>query len=284
MFSLSTLLELTHILDKYVPRVIDRLITALDMEHMVHPAYGKFTNDDKINIILKTLKHPQLKGSDFDSFPMDVLLFIVNQYYHYQDDKEFATSCFFDKTLLNIEYDKRFSYSHPALANSLKRDGYVVEGRIIKKALPTEIDEAKTENEVQHLLTKFKFSVAHGHLMQGITNHSQGNWAGANAQFRTFIESLLIDISNHLLPNNKCTTASSAIKLLSNTVNPPFLRRDLNEVESNTCDKPFIEGLWKRLHPQGNHPGLSDEDDSTFRYHISIVVGYNLLSRLSKQK
>ena len=75
----------------------------------------------------------------------------------------------------------------------------------------------------------------------------------------------------------------SSIILLSKTVSPAFLRADLNEVENNNCNKPFIEGFWKRLHPEGNHPGLSDEEDSTFRYHISIVVALNLLNRLTKR-
>ena len=84
------------------------------------------------------------------------------------------------------------------------------------------------------------------------------------------------------MPANKTDNAQSAITILSKTVNPPFLRADLNEVENSNCKKPFIDGLWKRLHPEGSHPGLSDEEDSTFRYHITIVVAYYLLKRLEK--
>jgi len=149
--------------------------------------------------------------------------------------------------------------------------------------LPNKIEEAKTESELFTLLNKYSFSTTKGHLEQAITIHSQGNWAGANGQFRPFIESLLIDICRIILPNNKCENTNAAINLLSKTANPPFLRSDLNEVENPNCSKPFIEGFWKRLHPEGTHPGLSDEEDSTFRYHITIVVAYYLLKRLSSR-
>ncbi|TIT17485.1 MAG: hypothetical protein E5W70_32070 [Mesorhizobium sp.] len=43
--------------------------------------------------------------------------------------------------------------------------------------------------------------------------------------------------------------------------------------------KNFINGLMKRLHPQGAHPGLSDEDDSTFRLHIVLLSARLLLTR-----
>jgi hypothetical protein len=91
-----------------------------------------------------------------------------------------------------------------------------------------------------------------------------------------------VEINNKILPGNPAQSAAQAIRLLSSTANPPFLREDLNEVEHANCKKPFIEGLWKRLHPQGSHPGLSDEEDSTFRYHAVIVVAYDLLKRLDK--
>ena len=158
----------------------------------------------------------------------------------------------------NIPYEDRFSYTFPSLANSLKRDGYIIKARTIKKLFPEEIEEARTENELFALLRKFNFTITKGHLEQAIQNHSQGNWAGANGKFRPFIESLLMDICKQIAPNNKCDSASSAINILSKTVNPPFLRTELNEVESNNCSKPFIAGLWKRLHPQGTHPGLSE--------------------------
>jgi hypothetical protein len=283
MLSFKTCIELINVIDNYIQKVVDRIFAAFDLEHKTHPTLGKFNKDDKINILLKALQFPPPKGPFSDSFQLDLLQYIVDHFYRYEDEPQNRSSMFYDNSLDNIPYDDKFSYKYPALANSLKRDGYIMKGRIIRKMLPTEIEEAKTESELFILLNQFNFSTTKGHLEQAILNHSQGNWAGANGQFRPFIESLLIDICKKLLPNNKCENASSAISLLSKTVNPSFLRADLNEVENNNCNKPFIEGFWKRLHPEGNHPGLSDEEDSTFRYHISIVVALNLLNRLTKR-
>lgn len=283
MISFKTCIELVNVIDNYVQKVVDRIFAVFDLEHKVHPTLGKFNKDDKINILIKTLKHPPSKGPFSDSFQLDLLQYMVDHFYRYEDESQNQNLMFYDKSLDHIPYDDKFSYKHLALTYSLKRDGYTIQGRTIRKMLPAEIEEAKTESKLFVLLNQFNFSTTKGHLEQAILNHSQGNWAGANGQFRPFIESLLIDICIKILPNNKCESASSAISLLSKTASPTFLRAELNEVENNNCNKPFIEGFWKRLHPEGNHPGLSDEEDSTFRYHISIVVALNLLIRLTKR-
>lgn len=283
MLSFKTCIELINVIDNYIDKVVNRIFAVFDLEHKVHPTLGKFSKEDKINILLKTLKHPPEKGPFSDSFQMDLLQYMVDHFYRYEDEPQNRSSMFYDSSLDHIAYDDKFSYKYPALANSLKRDGYIMKGRTIRKMLPSEIEESKTENELFLLLNKYNFSTTKGHLEQAILNHSQGNWAGANGQFRPFIESLLMDISKFLAPSNNCENASAAINILSKTVNPPFLRTDLNEVENKNCNKPFIEGFWKRLHPEGNHPGLSDEEDSTFRYHIAIVVAHYLLNRLSKR-
>lgn len=283
MLSLKTCIELVAVLDNYVSKVIDRIFVVFDIEHLTHPTLGKFSKEDKLNILLKTLKYPPAKGPFTDSFQLDLLQYFVDHFYRYEEENGSTKYVGYDPDFGSVNKENLFTYKHLALANSLKRDGYIIKERTIKKMLPEEIEEAKTESEVFILLNKFNFSTTRGHLEQAIKNHSVGNWAGANGQFRPFIESLLIDICKLLLPSNKCENAHTAINLLSKTVSPPFLRSDLNEVENPNCNKPFIEGFWKRLHPEGTHPGLSDEEDSTFRYHITIVVGYYLLRRLSNR-
>lgn len=283
MLSFKTCIELINVLDNYVVEFVDRIFFVFDIEHLIHPSNGKFSREYKINLLLKILNNPPAKGPFSDSFQIDLLQYMVDHFYRYEDDPKVRNSNFYDENE-HIIYEDRFSYKYQSLSNSLKRDGFIIQARLIKKMLPIEIVESKTESELFRLLRKFNFTVSSGHLEQAISNHSQGYWAGANAQFRPFIESLLIDICKRILPNNKCDSANSAINILSKTVTPPFLIEDLNEVESSKCNKPFIEGFWKRLHPHGNHPGLSDEEDSTFRYHISIVVAYYLLNRLLKRK
>jgi hypothetical protein len=278
MISIKSQIELLSVISQYSTKTIDRIFVVFDIDHLIKSPFEKYSTDDKLNILLKIMKRPPEKGPFTSDFNLDLLQYMVDLYYRNEDNgsnKGFAT----ERAVDYIDYDYRFSFEHKSLTYSLARDGYVMKGQTIRKQLPQEIEEAKSETELFLLLVKFNFEVPKGHLEQAISNHSQGNWAGANSQFRTFLESLLIGICNKIVPANKVESAQSAINILSKSIKPPFLREDLNEVENNNCKKPFIEGLWKRLHPEGSHPGLSDEEDSTFRYHIIIVVAHYLLRR-----
>lgn len=281
MLSYKTCIELAYVVEDYTTEVVDRIFYIFDLSYLIHPANGRKTKSEKINSLLIILKDPARKGPFTNSIQIDLLQYMLDHFYRYED--EIMDSGYKTYEPVQIPYDDKFAHKNKALSHSLKRDGYIIKGRNIKKLLPEEIEEAKTESELFDLLDKFSFKTTRGHLEQAIKNHSQGNWAGANSQFRPFIESLLIDISKIILPTHECESAAKAIKLLGNTANPPFLRPDLNEVESKNCKTPFVEGLWKRMHPEGNHPGLSGQADATFRYHSSIVFGYYLLNRLEER-
>lgn len=282
MISFKTCIELIHVLDGYNNQVIDRIFYVFGIDDLIHPANGRITTSDKINKLLIHLKYPPLKGPFSESVRMDLLQYLVDHYYRYLNNP-LKEDTYIESKNMYVRYEDLFTYYHLPLCNSLKLDGFSVHANVIKKSLPSEIQEAKTENELFTLLNKYGFLVAKGHLEQARNNHAQGNWAGANAQFRPFVESLLISICSIILPSNNCNTASAAIKLLGSTANPPFLLSTLNEIDNNNCRTPYVEGLWKRLHPAGVHPGLSDNEDSTFRYHTSIVFAHYLLKRLEKR-
>jgi hypothetical protein len=281
MLSLQTCIELIYVIDNLVEREIDRIFHVFNIYDLIRPSLIKISKEEKVNILLEQLKNTNLAGPFSESFQLDLLQYKIDQFYRYEENPKTPIIKVYSNEP-QVKMEDRFSDLYKTLCNSLKRDGYIIKARSIKKLLPAEVVEAKSESELFKLLNKFKFSISQGHLKQATNNHSLGNWAGANSQFRTFVESILTEICKYILPKNSCNNMGTAIKLLSLTANPPFLRTDLNEVESNQCDKPFIEGLWKRLHPEGSHPGLSDEEDSTFRYHVSIVFAHYLLSRLEK--
>ena len=99
------------------------------------------------------------------------------------------------------------------------------------------------------------------------------------------MESLFQEVTNYLLPQKAYTNIGDAINWLSNPtiLDPVLLQTHLNEVPSPNLNYPFINALYKRLHPTGSHPGLSDEEDCTFRYHTLIVFTRYLLSRLENR-
>lgn len=173
----------------------------------------------------------------------------------------------------------------PKLVNSLKHDGYVItDGGELKTMLPEGIKLVEKENELNSLLNKFGFTTTKGHIDQAISAHTRGDWASANAQLRSFMESLF-DLICGKLVSNKTTLpppGHQRRELLAK-LNPPFLLTALNEWEIG--DKGgFLQGLWKRLHPQGSHPGLSDEEDSTFRLHLMILTASYYLKRLDDKR
>ncbi|MER8451227.1 hypothetical protein NKG60_14615 [Mesorhizobium sp. M1428] len=58
-----------------------------------------------------------------------------------------------------------------------------------------------------------------------------------------------------------------------------FLAADRNEWTQD--GKNYVNGLFKMLHTEGSHPGLSDEDHSTFRLHVVLVTVRTFLRRLT---
>jgi hypothetical protein len=89
---------------------------------------------------------------------------------------------------------------------------------------------------------------------------------------------LLDGIAEHLDPT--ASTLGSGQLRRTKLAALEFLSIPLNEW--NNDGKGFINGLVKRLHPQGAHPGLSDEEDCTFRLHVVLLTAALLLRRFDK--
>jgi hypothetical protein len=172
-----------------------------------------------------------------------------------------------------------FQKHYAAIHRGLERDGFTIEDGQLRRALPDVLDLPKADDEVHALLHAYNLTTPRGHLDQAISAHSRGDWAAANAQFRPFVESLFDEIAEQLnrgvagLP----PPGHPRRQWLANT-NPPFFIAALNEWSND--GKGFVEGFYRRLHPAGAHPGLSDEDDSTFRLHLVLLVARLLLRRL----
>ncbi len=163
---------------------------------------------------------------------------------------------------------------------TLKQDGFVVTAGSLRRILPADIGLPTTESELIRLLDRHNFGTAKGHLEQAMENHARGNWAAANGQIRTFFDALLDAIAERL----DATAASlpSGLQRRLKLASLGFLSIPLNEWDNNGLG--FINGLVKRLHPQGAHPGLSDDDDCTFRLHVVLLTAALLLRRFDQGK
>jgi len=152
--------------------------------------------------------------------------------------------------------------------------------RMLPDAIP-DLSSREAEDELQTLLRKHSFTVSSGHLQQAINNFSLGNWAASNAQLRTFIEDCLSQISVRL--GCGANEDSATKRKFLGECDPPFLLADYNEWNSNVQKPQYVQGLWSRLHPEGSHPGLSEEDDATFRMQIVLISARLFMRRFDQR-
>lgn len=163
----------------------------------------------------------------------------------------------------------------------LERDGYVVQDGKLRHSLPETVDLPAADDEVHLLLDQLGLDTCKGHLDQAIDNHARGQWAAANAQLRTFIQGLFDDLATVIDPDASSKSAGEARRQHLANLDPPFLLRDFGEWSDD--GKNFVNGVFKRLHPHGSHPGLSEEEDCTFRLHLALIVARLFLRRTASR-
>lgn len=155
---------------------------------------------------------------------------------------------------------------------------------VLRRMLPDdvpELDFQEAESEIVQLLNKLNMPTPKGHLEQAISAFSREEWAASNAQLRTFFENYLDEIAVQL-DCDKSKTSKEKRDYLGN-LKPPFLSTDLNEWHINNQKPQYIQGLMSRMHPEGSHAGLSEEDDCTFRLQITLITARLLLRRFDKR-
>lgn len=156
---------------------------------------------------------------------------------------------------------------------------------ILRRMVPDNmpgLDFREAENEIAQLLNANGMITPKGHLDQAISAFSRGEWASANAQLRTFYESYLDEIAVALGCEKSASSKDKRDSL--GKLNPPFLSEGLNEWNANNQKPQYIQGLMSRMHPEGSHAGLSEEDDAAFRLQITLITARLLLRRFNKHE
>lgn len=152
------------------------------------------------------------------------------------------------------------------------------------RMLPSEVsglDMREAESEVVQLLRKHALVVATGHLSRAMSAFQRGEWSGANGELRNFLESYLNEIAVKL----GCDLGMDSRQkrdFLGAGVAPPFLLTEYNEWNAGGQKTPFVQALLSRMHPHGGHPGLSEEEDATFRLQINLITARLFLRRLDR--
>lgn len=153
------------------------------------------------------------------------------------------------------------------------------------RMLPNDVpglDFREAESEVVALLERSGFEVARGHIKRAVSAFQRAEWSSANGELRNFFESYLNEIAVAL----GCPTDgdSKAKRDFLGGVQPPFLLADYNEWNANNQKPQYVQGLMSRMHPHGGHPGLSEEEDATFRLQITLVTARLFLRRFNQRE
>lgn len=158
--------------------------------------------------------------------------------------------------------------------------------RELRRMLPDDVPETdfrEAANEIDTLLNQLNLPVAMGHLQQALSAFQRGEWSSANGELRNFYENYLNEIADALGYTGK-DDSKLRRDFLGADVTPPFLLSDYNEWNANNQKPQYVQGLMSRMHPHGGHPGLSEEEDATFRLQISLITARLFLRRFKKRK
>lgn len=250
-FSRNTIIEALKLFEGWHTAEFERYLLQFELENVAPPSIG--SKPKRINAVMSYfISNPSLVGPKGANIVLETIEFIFKS-------RQGANPA---------EY-------YPSLVHSLQLDGYAInsDGTLVS-ILPVSVPLAAKQTEVESQLLKFGFSIAEGHLKQANSAHTRGDWAAANSQMRTFVESLFDSFAEKLLPAPLPATSHLKREGLAK-LNPPFIDPSLNEWDfSQHGGCGFVQGFWKRLHPDGSHPGLSDEDDCTFRLQLVYLVAH----------
>ena len=259
-FSRSTIIEALGYLEGWSTNEFDRYLLRFSLEDVTPASMG--SKPTRINgLIAYFISNPQQNGPGGSNIIMETIEFIFKKH----------SNCggFSSATLID---------SFPALSHSLNLDGYSInDNGTLNTIVPVSLPIAPKQSVVEQLLIAHGFTVADGHLKQALNAHTRGDWAAANSQMRVFVESLFDSFADKLLTAPLPTTSHLRKEKLAR-LDPPFIDPTLNEWDFSQ-PKGFMQGFWNRLHPSGSHPGLSDEDDCTFRLQLVFIVAHRFLKR-----
>ncbi|MEA1972521.1 MAG: hypothetical protein U9N34_04400 [Candidatus Cloacimonadota bacterium] len=240
MFSKSTILQIVKAVNLSTHNEVDEFAITYDLENVIS---GQYIKEKETSIAKYLIANPNMNGPNDANLQYEILEAAIKRH------KKSSPW-------------KSFDEQYPDLLNSLKKDGYKIEDDNIRQILPSQIPLVSQESELENLLTTHNFNVAKGHYDQAIAAHGRGDWAASNAQLRSFVEELFNELQSRVCPGSYTSSQMKKQALAQSG----FFIGQYNEFLSNGTG--FVEGFWKRLHPSGSHPGLSEESDSTFRLEL----------------
>lgn len=259
MFSRATIVDVMSLfISMNTHSTMDAFVLRYGLDDV---AIGSSKEKRAMGISKFLIENPQMPGILSDNLIFEVVEDIISKAivneYHY----------------LNNEF-----INYPQLRRLLLKDGFVIEKGMLIRNFETAIDFNTNDTLLDSLLTKHNFTVAKGHYEQASNAFNRGDWAACNSQLRTYVEELLNKIAEKV--TGKTFTDSQQAKIALSQSKPPIFYKQLNEWKDNGTG--YFETFWSRLHPEGSHPGLSNEDDSVFRLNLVQISTLEVLRRYDR--
>lgn len=258
MFSRATIMDIMNLLrDMHTHTTLDAYAFRYGLEEI---AVGSNKDQKVLAIGRYLINNPHQHGILSDNLTYEIIEEIINR-----------ASC----NNYHFDVDLNEFTNYPQLRRLLLKDGFVInEGKLIR-TFDTDIDFNTNETLLESLLNKHNFDIAKGHYNQASNAFNRGDWAACNSQLRSYVEELLNKLAKEITGN--IPLSSHEAKITLSKCNPPIFYKQLNEWLDN--GQGFFETFWKRLHPEGSHPGLSDENDSIFRLNLVQITTLEVLRR-----
>ncbi|MGE1164508.1 hypothetical protein ACQJ0Y_14665 [Peribacillus simplex] len=262
---------LSEILTTFLASKTHTKITDYTIKHSLEDIAVGNSKQDRINNLALYFSKEKDNPTVVDTV-FELIKELIDKELHYHRDRR----------LYGYDDDddvKSFEDTYPLIFRLLRQDGLAIIDDELKYEVPTLVNIPSSQEEIFVLLDKYKLSTPSGHLRQAMDSHANGRWAAANGQLRPYVESLFDEMAEQIYGEANVKGMSSHLKKaeLSKTT-PPIFDTSLNEWDT-AHGTGFINGFWKRLHPEGPHPGLSDLEDATFRLHLVLLVTANILKR-----
>lgn len=261
MFSKATIMDVMSLLQDLKSHTeLDTYFFRYGLERV---AVGSNKEQRVFSVAKYLFDNPNIPGIISDNLAYeiveDVIQIITKNSYHFDD----ATNEF---------------VNYPQLRRLLLKDGFVIEESKLIRTFETDIDFNYNETLLEKILNKHNLVTAKGHYTQANNAFNRGDWAACNSQLRSYVEELLNKLAEKITGNIPNSSQEAKTALSKST--PPIFYKELNEWLDN--GQGYFETFWKRLHPHGSHPGLSDEEDSVFRLNLVQISTLEVLKRFDK--
>ncbi len=274
MFSKQVIVDIVSMFPGYHTN-LDTYLLKFDLDNKINFDASDSIDKKKLKITKFLIANQEVK----DNFKNNIVLNVVEDRIinHLLDDYRW------DSDMTSPEFK-----SFPKLYKYLRFDGYDIdfECKKLVRMLPDDIGAAQKEDNIISVLIKFGFNTTKGHFEQAKASYLGGSYAALNSQLRTFTESLFMEMAQYVknlesenqdISNISIVNATTAMQVLAKCAKP-ILDRSLNEWDGQNTG--YIQGFWKRLHPEGCHPGLPTIDEAVFRFQLVLLNTSNLINRL----